>query len=85
MIFNCNKNIFLSKMINSKKIKETTFSVKYNGKIKLFTNYEALNHFFRSASKSQLKEVQLILQREKFSEKAINEFALNYGKEFLAK
>ena len=82
MKFNCNKNVFLSNMINMRNLKEITYSHTVSGKVIFFTNYEALNHFFKHADKPQLKEVQLLLNRDKFSVKSINEFAYNYGLEF---
>lgn len=83
--FICKQQPFLATMINAKNLRELVFSYRYNGRIKTFTNFEALDHFFKNGKKENFVEVQQILAREKYSVKAINDFAYRYGLEFLVK
>lgn len=84
-MFTCNKNKFLASVINSKNINEVFFTYNINGHTSIFSNIEILNIFFKTANKKQLIQAQQILQQDKFSEKAINNFVYHFAEEFLIK
>lgn len=84
-MFECKTNKFLANMINKKNIKEIHFTYEYNGHIVMYSNIELLEMFFQNATRPQLIQAQQILQQKKFSEKAINDFIYNLGKDFILK
>lgn len=67
-------------MLNVKPIKEEKFSYKKNtGEIVIITNHYIIQTFLDTANKSELSNVQQMLNAEKFSVKSINDFAKFMG------
>ena len=84
-MFVCKNNKFLATMVNSRNLKEVHFSYNHKGHTVLYTNIEILDISFKTATKSQLIQTQQLLQQQRFSEKAINDFAYHFGEEFIVK
>lgn len=83
MKFKCEKNTFLEKRLNAKKLKEKTFTYFKDGKVILMTNYEILQIFLDKANKKQLKNIESIFTSQNFSDQSINTFANSFAQEFL--
>ncbi len=85
MKFRCNKNKFLEQMLNMKPLKEEKFLYKknYTGEIVELTNHYIVQNFLDTANKSGISEAQQILHAQKYSIKAINDFARYMGQNLI--
>lgn len=83
MIFKCNKNKFLEKVLNMKPLPIQTFIYYKNGKIVELTNHQILQDFLNEASPRELIQVQHILTKDTYSIKSINKFIKEAGYEIL--
>lgn len=77
--FVCKRNKFLENILNMKNIEERIYVI--NGVC--ISNYEILDAFLKNATTNDLKQVQQLLAKEKYSNKSIDDFVKNAGYNFI--